>query len=85
MPEIAVTEAALEADAAEDAEAEAEAEADAEADADEDAEPLALAAPQSGEVLRVTPLLLQRLVAKPMVAGYCISDVSLNLFLGCSL
>lgn len=65
VPEIAVTEAELDAEAEADA-----AEADEEAEADEDAEALELAALQLGLVSRVTPALLQRDEANLMVASH---------------
>ena len=74
VPEMAVTEAELDAEAAE-----AE-EADADADADEDAETPELTAPQSGLVSRVTPAPLQRVEAKLMVPGHHISHTPVNSF-----
>ncbi|OSS55008.1 hypothetical protein B5807_01463 [Epicoccum nigrum] len=78
VPEMAVTEAELDAEAAEAEDADADADADAEADA----ETPELTAPQSGLVLRVTPAPLQRVEAKSMVAGHHISHTPVNSFSG---
>jgi hypothetical protein len=72
VPEMAVTEAELDAEAAEAEDADAEA----------DAETPELTAPQSGLVLRVTPAPLQRVEAKSMVAEQHVSHTTVALFLG---
>lgn len=72
VPEMAVTEAELDAEAAEAEDADAEA----------DAETPELTAPQSGLVLRVTPAPLQRVEAKSMVAEQHVSHITVALFLG---
>lgn len=65
--------AVTEAERDEEADPDAAAEADEEADEAAEAEALELTAPQSGEVLRVTPAPVQRVWAKVMVAGNCIN------------